>query len=166
MEDVTMQKKSILIAMFWVLAAVLLPVSTTSFAATIVPAGQSSYSTAPLYGTYPFVGSDEDSNYYLDPSSTYFSNRESSVPALGGLVYKVQKGSGDVAISQLDPYNVTFSTYTGNSERYISVDRVMHNGVNVRQEMTENNQAFFDSLFWKVADITGATEYWRTHVNN
>lgn len=76
MEDVTMQKKSILIAMFWVLAAVLLPVSSTSFAATIVPAGQSSYSTAPLYGTYPFVGSDEDSNYYLDPSSTYFSNRE------------------------------------------------------------------------------------------
>lgn len=35
-----MQKKSILIAMFWVLAAVLLPVSSTSFAATIVPAGQ------------------------------------------------------------------------------------------------------------------------------
>lgn len=94
-----MQKKSMLIAMFWVLAAVLLPVSSTSFAATIVPAGQSSYSTAPLYGTYPFIGSDEDSNYYLDPSSTYFSNRESSVPALGGLVYKVQKGSGDVAIS-------------------------------------------------------------------
>lgn len=119
-----------------------------------------------LYGTYPFVGSDEDSNYYLDPSSAYFANRESSVPALGGLVYKVKKGSGDVAVSQLDPYNVTFSTYTGNSERYISVDRVMHNGVNVRQEMTENNQAFFDSLFWKIADVTGATEYWRTHVNN
>lgn len=56
-----MQKKGILIAMFWVLAAVLLPMSSTSFAATIVPAGQSSYSADALYGTYPFVGSDEDS---------------------------------------------------------------------------------------------------------
>lgn len=93
MEDVTMQKKGILIAMFWVLAAVLLPMSSTSFAATIVPAGQSSYSADALYGTYPFVGSDEDSNYYLDPSSAYFANRESSVPALGGLVYKVKKAA-------------------------------------------------------------------------
>ena len=49
MEDVTMQKKSILIAMFWVLAAELLPVSSTSFAATIVPAGQSSYSADALW---------------------------------------------------------------------------------------------------------------------
>ena len=145
-------------------AAMLFPVSSIAFAATsLVPASQVASAPAPLYGEYTYVGSDADSNYYVDPSSCYFSNPQSSVSALGCVIYKASKDANSNApINGLDSYIVKYTTYTSTHNRVIVVDKVIGSGENITKDITANNSAFFDELFWKVANITGAAEQWKS----
>lgn len=135
------------------------------YAATITPAGSASTAQAFLYDQYPLVGVGDASEYYLDPSSCYVSNADSSVSALGCTIYSAAKGNdGNVPMDDLEKYTVLFTTYTSVYDRVVNVNSVINSkGQNVTKDMVTNNAAFFDSLFWKVVAITGPTDVWKTN---
>jgi hypothetical protein len=150
-------------SMILVVGLTMLGTSTVSIhAAPIAPVGSAPTAQAFLYDQYPLVGVGDTNEYYLDPTSCYVSNADSSVSALGCTIYSAAKGNdGNVPIEGLEKYNVLFTTYTSGYKRVINVNSVINSkGQNVTKDMVTNNSAFFDALFWKVVTITGPIEVW------
>ena len=109
--------------------------------------------TGPLYGEYPFVGVDDASAYYLDPSSCYYSI-EGDKAILGALVYATAGGAmPDGGPAKLGKCTVTFATYREDGERVIETEGLLPKIS--KYSRVEDSQEFYDSLFWTIAETTG-----------
>lgn len=74
----------------------------------------------PLYGKYPFIGADEPSAYYADPSS-YYATSDGNIAHLGCMFYRTGGGAApDGGPAHLTPYTVEFETYMDNGKRKVS----------------------------------------------
>ena len=107
----------------------------------------------PLYGKYPFVGVDDASLYYLDPTSCYDSI-EGDKAILGALIYATGGGAmPEGGPAKLGKCTVKFTTYTKDGERVIETDGLVPKAS--KYETVEDSQEFYRSLFWTIAETTG-----------
>ena len=107
----------------------------------------------PLYGEYPFVGIDDVSAYYLDPTSCYDSI-EGGKAILGALIYATGGGAmPEGGPAKLGKCTVRFTTYRENGERVIETDGLVPKAS--KYSNVEDSQEFYAFLFWTIAETTG-----------
>lgn len=110
-----------------------------------------------LYGKYPFVGIDDASLYYLDPTSCYDSI-EGNKAILGALIYATgggaMPGGGPVKLGKC---TVKFTTYRKDGKRVIETDGLVPKSS--KYEKVEDSPEFYNSLFWTIAETTGIARY-------
>lgn len=117
--------------------------------------------TEMLYGKYPFVGADEASAYYIDPTSCDYKIHD-GIATLVCLVYNTGGGANpDGSPAKVNMTTYEFDTYKANEIRQISLKSVVktRTGENITQRTLKYDNGFLKALFWRTAKYSNLSRY-------